>query len=180
MTLQTDENFTALIQSGESFRCEWKSDISSKDNKEKICRTICAFANDISDAGLNGVIAMGVNNEGLPSGLEITDAVESALLNIHAEGKIVPLPSFVVKKQDFMGKPILRIEVTPAVSTPVKYDGRIWIRPGNATLQASHERQLAFDLVYPIHWNQHRFGNFCVYSITDSDGITIEFTEINR
>lgn len=141
MTLQTDENFTALIQSGESFRCEWKSDLSSKDNKEKICRVICAFANDISDAGLNGVIALGVNNDGLPSGLEITDAVEGALLNIHAEGKIVPLPSFVIKKQDYLGKPILRIEVAPAISTPVKYDGRIWIRPGSSTLQASPEEE---------------------------------------
>ena len=85
MTRETEETFIAMIQSGESFRCDWKSDLSSKDNKEKICRTICAYANDISDAGLNGVIALGVDNGGLPTGLEITDALESALLNIHGE-----------------------------------------------------------------------------------------------
>jgi ATP-dependent DNA helicase RecG len=141
VTDQRNTSFTELIQLGESFRCEWKGDLSSKDNKEKICRAICAFANDISDAGLNGVIALGVNNEGLPSNLEITDALESAVLNIHAEGKIVPLPSFVVKKQDYLGKPILIIEITPAISTPVKYDGRIWIRPGNSTRQASTEEE---------------------------------------
>lgn len=141
MTHPADETFSALIQQGESFRCEWKSDLSSKDGKEKICRTICAYANDISDAGLSGIIALGVDNEGLPIGLEITDALQSALLNIHGEGKIVPLPSFVVMKQEFLGKLILRIEVTPAISTPVKYEGRIWIRPGNSTRVATPEEE---------------------------------------
>lgn len=141
MTRETEETFIAMIQSGESFRCDWKSDLSSKDNKEKICRTICAYANDISDAGLNGVIALGVDNGGLPTGLEITDALESALLNIHGEGKIVPLPSFVIKRQDYLGKVILRIEVTPAVSTPVKYEGRVWVRPGNSTRIATTEEE---------------------------------------
>ena len=141
MTRETEETFIAMIQSGESLRCDWKSDLSSKDNKEKICRTICAYANDISDAGLNGVIALGVDNGGLPTGLEITDALESALLNIHGEGKIVPLPSFVIKRQDYLGKVILRIEVTPAVSTPVKYEGRVWVRPGNSTRIATTEEE---------------------------------------
>ena len=138
---QPNDTFAALIQAGESFRCEWKSDLSSKDHKEKICRTICAYANDIADERLSGVIALGVNNSGLPVGLEITDALESALLNIHGEGKIVPLPSFVVKRQDYLGKPILRIEVTPAISTPVKYDGRVWVRPGNSTRIATTEEE---------------------------------------
>lgn len=141
MTTKTDISFAALIQSGESFRCELKSDLSSKDNKEKICRTICAFANDISDAGLSGVIALGISDEGLPTGLEITDALESAVLNIRGDGKIVPLPSFVAKKQEHLGQTVLRIDVAPAVSTPVKYDGRIWVRPGNATRQASPEEE---------------------------------------
>ena len=141
MTQPIDETLADLIKSGESLRCEWKSDLSSKDGKEKICRTICAYANDISDARLSGIIALGVDNDGLPTGLEITDALESALLNIHGDGKIVPLPSFVIKKQDYLGKPILRIEVTPAVSTPVKYDGRIWVRPGNSTRLATTEEE---------------------------------------
>ena len=138
-TQQLDNTFAALIQSGESFRCERKADFSSKDNKDKICQTICAFANDISDSGQLGIIALGVSNDGTATGLEITDALESAVLNIRGEGKIVPLPSFVVKQQIYGGKAILRIEVAPSVSTPVKYDGRIWVRPGNSTRQASSE-----------------------------------------
>lgn len=139
MTELSDLEFLALIREGESFRCERKADLSSKDHKEKICRTICAFANDISDAMRVGVIALGVGDDGQPARLEITDDLESAILNIRGEGKIVPLPSFVCKKQRYMGKSILCIEVTPAVSTPVKYDGRIWVRPGNSTRLATTE-----------------------------------------
>ena len=141
MMAVSDIEFTALIQADESFRCERKADFSSKDNKEKICRTICAFANDISDSRLVGVIALGVSNDGSHSGLEITDALESEVLNIRGEGKIVPFPSFVCKRQSYLGKTILRIEVTPAVSTPVKYDGRVWVRPGNTTRLASTEEE---------------------------------------
>ena len=141
MTELSDLEFAALIKDGESFRCERKADLSSKDHKEKICRTICAFANDISDAMQVGVIALGVSDDGKPAGLEITDDLESAILNIRSEGKIVPLPSFVCKIQTYDGKDILRIDISPAVSTPVKYDGRIWVRPGNSTRLASTEEE---------------------------------------
>lgn len=145
MTEMSDVVFSELIQLGESFRCERKADFSKNGNKEKICQTICAFANDISDARLVGVIALGVSNDGTPADLAITDALESTVLNIRGEGKIVPLPSFVCKKQIYQGKSILRIEVMPAVSTPVKYDGRVWVRPGNTTRLAlpEDERRLS-------------------------------------
>ena len=141
MTEHSDADFATLIQAGESFRCERKADLSSKDNKEKICRTICAFANDISDSRQVAVIALGVSDDGTPAALQITDALESAILNIRNEGKIVPLPSFVCKKQSYEGQYILRIDVSPAVSTPVKYDGRVWVRPGNSTRQANTEEE---------------------------------------
>lgn len=129
----------ALIEAGESLRCEWKSDLSSKDNKEKICRTICAFANDIANTRAPGYIVLGIGKDGTPSGLAITDQLELDIQNIRGEGKITPLPSFVTHKVGYQGKPILLIEVAPAISPPVKYDGRIWVRPGNATQQASLE-----------------------------------------
>ena len=129
----------SLLQGGESTHCEWKSDLSSKDNKEKICRTICAFANDIGDSGKPGYIAIGVDKTGSPSGLEITDELELQIQNIRGEGKIVPLPSFVTRKFEYQEHPILLVEVSPAISPPVKYDGRIWVRPGNSTQQTGPE-----------------------------------------
>ena len=131
-----------LIDAGESYRCEFKSDFSSKgDGKEKICRTICAFANDINGKEEMGVIALGVNDDGSPTGLAITDELEQKVLSIRSEGKIIPFPSFVTVRRMLRGQAILSIEVQPSISTPVKFDQHIWVRPGNATHQANSEEE---------------------------------------
>ena len=142
MHVVSDASVSLLIKAGESYRCEFKADLSTKDNKEKICRTICAFANDIKGSNGIGIIALGVRDDGHPSQLQITDELELNIQNIRNEGKITPLPSFTTHKRHFDGYEILCIEVHPAVSTPVKYDGRIWIRPGNTTQLAKNEDEL--------------------------------------
>lgn len=134
----SDETITRLIESGETYRCELKRDMSGG-VKEKIRQTICAFANDISGAGESGILALGVNDDGSASGLDISDQLELAIQDIRGEGKIIPMPSFVTKKRLYRGHEILCIEVNPSVSPPVKFDGRIWIRPGNSNRQATLE-----------------------------------------
>jgi ATP-dependent DNA helicase RecG len=144
MNSYSEQELLDLMAGGESLHCEFKADLSSKDNKERICRTICAFANDITNQHKNGVILLGVSDDGNPSGLEISDKLELQIQNIKGEGKIIPLPTFVTTKQMYRGQEILRIEVSPAISPPVKYEGKVWVRPGNATMLASieDERQL--------------------------------------
>lgn len=138
----SDEAIAQLIAAGESYRCEFKSELSSKgDGKEKICRTICAFANDINASEAFGVIALGVNDDGTPSGLTIDDALEQKILSIRGEGKIIPFPSFVTVRRMYLGQAILCIEVQASVSTPVKFDQRTWVRPGSRTDQASAEEE---------------------------------------
>ena len=138
----SDETIAQLIAAGESYRCEFKSDFSSKgDGKEKICRTICAFANDINAREEFGVIALGVNNDGTPSGLTIDDELEQKVLSIRGEGKIIPFPNFVTTRRMYLGQTILCIEVQPSISTPVKFDQRIWVRPGSRTDQANAEEE---------------------------------------
>jgi ATP-dependent DNA helicase RecG len=152
MSDSATSHLLTLVAAGESLHCEWKSDLSSKDSKEKICRTICAFANDIAGSGKTGYIALGVDTNGKPSGLAITDDLELQIQNIRGEGLIVPLPSFTTRRMNYQGADILLVEVSPAISPPVKYDGRIWIRPGNSTQRAGaederrlNERRRAFD-----------------------------------
>lgn len=137
----SDALIAQLIAAGESYRCEFKSDFSSKDGKEKICRTICAFANDLSGKEEGGLIALGVNDDGAPVGLLIDDELEQKVLSIRGEGKIIPFPSFSTKRCLYQGQTILCIEVQPSISTPVKYDQRIWVRPGNTTHQANAEEE---------------------------------------
>jgi ATP-dependent DNA helicase RecG len=144
MQLYSDDEFLGLIRAGESMHCEFKVDLSSKDNKEKICRTISAFANDISNQQRNGIIVLGIKDDGSLSGLSISEKLERDILDIKGEGKIIPQPTFVCRKQIYKDQEVLRIEVVPAVSPPVKYEGKIWVRPGNTTRQATieDERQL--------------------------------------
>jgi ATP-dependent DNA helicase RecG len=134
----SDEQMAQLIEAGESYRCELKRDLSGG-VKEKITRTICAFANDISGSGLFGVIAVGVADDGSIVGLSISDQIELAIQDIRGDGKIIPMPSFVTKKRMFRSSEILCIEVHPSASPPVKCEGKIWIRPGNSNRQATVE-----------------------------------------
>ncbi len=135
----SDDAIVQLIRAGETYRCEFKSNLSNRDGKEKICRTLCALANDIRGTNEVGLIALGINDDGSSSGIEVTDQLELDIQNIRGEGKIIPLPSFSTHKRVVQGRDILCIEVKPAISTPIKYDGRIYVRPGNATLIASRE-----------------------------------------
>jgi ATP-dependent DNA helicase RecG len=136
----SDETIARLIEGGESYRCEFKRELSSKgDGKDKICQTICAFANDLKGAEEFGLIVLGVNDDGTPSNIAITDELELKIQSVRGEGKINPLPSFSTQKRVYRGSLVLCIEVAPAVSPPVRFDGRIWVRPGNATLIASLE-----------------------------------------
>ena len=145
MNSASDETIAQLIAAGEGYRCEFKSDLSSKgDGKEKICQTICAFANDLNGKEEISVIVLGINDDGSPSGLTIDDTLEQKISSIRGEGKIIPFPSFVTVHRKHQGLPILCIEVHPSTSTPVKFDQRIWVRPGNTTHKANaqDERRL--------------------------------------
>ena len=103
MTFETDKSFTVLIRSGESSKRESQSDLAGKVNKERIFRTMCAYTNNISDARLNGVIAPGVDDSGFSTRLKIAVALESALLNIQGEEKIVFLPSLATNRSVLVG-----------------------------------------------------------------------------
>jgi len=137
----SDKAIAQLIENGESYRCEFKSDLSTKDGKEKICRTICAFANDLSGKEEFGLIALGLNDDGSPSELTVDDDLELKITDIRGEGKIIPFPSFSTQRYVHSGKTLLCIVVQPSISTPVKFDQRIWVRPGNATHQANAEEE---------------------------------------
>jgi ATP-dependent DNA helicase RecG len=139
----SDEAIAQLIEAGESFRCERKRNLTGN-VKEKVRETICALLNDITNSNQLAVIAIGVNDDGSLSGLEITDQLELEIQDIRGEGKIIPIPTFSTKRRIYRGRQILCVEVSPAISTPVKYDGRIWVRPGNSNRRATadDERRL--------------------------------------
>jgi ATP-dependent DNA helicase RecG len=136
-----DHELENLLLDLESDRVERKA--SAKD-VEKIRQAICAFANDLPDHRAPGVVFVGVNDDGSPSGLEITDQLLLNLAAIRDDGLILPLPSMVVQKRTLRGTEVAVVLVQPADAPPVRYRSVVWIRvgPRRATASAQEERQL--------------------------------------
>ncbi len=90
------------------------------------------------------MIFVGVEDDGRCAGLNTTDELLRKLADIPAEGKIQPLPSMSVQKRTLGECELVVIEVQPAISPPVRYDGRCWVRVGPSHRLASpdDERRL--------------------------------------
>jgi ATP-dependent DNA helicase RecG len=132
----------ALLTDIESQRVERKSSAS---DMEKIQQAVCAFANDLPNTGQPGVLFVGVDDRGHPTGLPITDELLLELSQIRDRGNILPLPSMTVEKIGWKGKDVAAIVVEPSSAPPVRYRGRVYIRvgPRRAIASADDERRLA-------------------------------------
>jgi ATP-dependent DNA helicase RecG len=133
-----DEELLALIHDLESDRAErkqtWKGDAPEKGRQ-----AVCAFANDLPNHRLPGVLLLGVKDDGSPMGPEfvVTDELLMTLADIKTDGKIVPPPTLTVAKRHLLGRDVAVVTVWPADAPPVRLDGRIWIRTGPRRGQAS-------------------------------------------
>lgn len=111
---------------------------------DDVGQAVCAFANDLPDHRRSGVIFVGVNDAGDPTGLEINDALLLKLAHSKTDGTILPLPAMRVERRTLRGQDVAVVTVAPADSPPVRYRGRIWIRvgPRRALATAQEERIL--------------------------------------
>lgn len=123
----TDPELEAMLNDIESDRVERKESLSDGD---RIRQAICAFANDLPDHNKPGVLFVGVNDEGEPTGLNITDQVLQNLASMRGDGNILPFPSVDVQKRHFKGHDVAVVIVYPSNSPPVTFKGVIWIRSG--------------------------------------------------
>lgn len=134
----TDDELLALIEDLESDRAErkqtWKGDAPEKGRQ-----AVCAFANDLPNYGLPGVLFVGIKDDGTPMSSEffVTDELLKTLADIKTDGKITPPPTLTVAKRDLLGREVAVVTVWPADAPPVRLDGRIWIRTGPRRGQAS-------------------------------------------
>ncbi|MEW5767682.1 MAG: ATP-binding protein [bacterium] len=127
-----------LIKDIESDRTERKESLT---DSGKIRQAICAFANDLPGYGQPGYIFIGVNDQGVPTGLPITDELLCTLADMRSDGNIQPFPSMTVQKAVLKGTPVAVVEVQPSDSPPVRYNGRVWIRVGPRRAQATLEEE---------------------------------------
>lgn len=129
MSSYSDSQLEALLNGGESEQVEFKS-TWSKDAASKARKAVCAFANDLPGHNTPGVLFVGVDDQGKPCGLPVTDELLLNLAELSADDKILPKPTLRVEKRRLKGVDLAVVTVQPAISPPVRVDGRIWIRTG--------------------------------------------------
>jgi ATP-dependent DNA helicase RecG len=129
MTRLTDNELEALLNDLESDRAERKESWSG-DAPEKGPQAICAFANDLPNHQKPGVLFVGVDDNGAPKNIAVSDQLLLTLADLKSSGNILPPPTMTVEKRVLKGSEIAVVTVWPADAPPVRFKGRIWIRTG--------------------------------------------------
>ncbi len=114
-------------------------------NMDKWCEAVCAFSNDFPNHKQPGYLLIGVDDKtGLPSGIQVTDALLKTLGGIRDDGNVLPKPAITVQKYILPDGEVAVVEVFPSPFPPVRYRGRIWIRngPRKAIAEEPEERML--------------------------------------
>lgn len=179
-----DQELERLLKEGENFRVEFKEALTSRTRKA-ITEAVCAFANDLPGSGFPGIVFVGVDDEGQPTGLDITDEMLRQLAGLRNDGQIVPPPSLVVEKRRIMDMEVAVVTVRPSDSPPVRYEGKIQVRIGPrrgiATAQDErilNEKRRALEIPFDLHpvpsadkseLDRHRFENEYLSRAFDPD-----------
>ncbi len=125
----SDAELAAMMADVESDLVERKESFGG--NAPRTAReAVCAFANDLPASGKAGVLFVGVDDGGRPTGLSITDELLRQLSDIKSDGNILPPPTLTVAKRSVAGAEVAVVTVQPADAPPVRYRGTIRIRIG--------------------------------------------------
>ncbi len=129
-----DNSLMQLVRDAESDRVERKAEFGDKD---KILRTLCAFANDLPNHQMPGVLIIGVTDDGAFSGALVDDKLLKDLANLREE--LLPFPAIDIKKRTIDDHDLAVVEVSPSSTPPVRYRGTAYVRVGPTTRSASAE-----------------------------------------
>lgn len=157
MTRLTDIELEALLADLESDRTERKEAWAGS-ALEKGPQAVCAFANDLPNSQLPGVLFIGVDDRGEPKNIEVSDRLLLTLADLKTNGNILPPPTLTVEKRGLKGVEIAVVTVWPADAPPVRCQGRIWIRTGprRGLASAQDERILNEKRRYrDLHFEAH-------------------------
>ncbi len=111
----SDMELERLMADSESDRVERKESVSSS----KLIRSnICAFANDLADNRVPGVVFIGVRDDGTCAGLAVTDQMLETLAQMRSDGNILPLPDLSVQRRRLRQCDVVVVEVQPSLAPP--------------------------------------------------------------
>jgi ATP-dependent DNA helicase RecG len=137
----SDDRIRELLRNLEADNVE--RTVAIKDS-DKIGEAICAFSNDLADRRTVGVLILGANDDGSCGNLNVTEQNQQTLLGFR-DGRIVPIPSYTVRKAVIDACELALVEVQPADNPPVRYRGRVCVRHGQRRgyATADEERRLS-------------------------------------
>jgi ATP-dependent DNA helicase RecG len=136
----TDTELEIFLNDIESERIERKRNFSGSIAK-RVREVVCAFANDVSNSKLPGVLFIGANDDGTPADCAITDELLLNLASMKTDGSILPQPVLSVEKRTLKGAEMAIVIVQPSDMPPVQYDGRIWVRTGPSCTKATRQEE---------------------------------------
>jgi len=131
----TDAQLLQFVAAPESHWLERKESF----DKDKVCQTVCAFANDLARSCKAGVVFLGIRDGGEVAGISVNDKLLQSVDQITSDARIQPLPSVTVRTLDVAGQSVVALVVAPSTLPPVRFDGRIWVRMGASNRQANHQ-----------------------------------------
>lgn len=132
------EELEAVLADLESDRIERTVSTS---NTDKFAQAVCAFANDFPNHRQPGYLIIGVDDRGVPVGLQITDQILQNLGALRSDGNILPMPALSVARFELKGGQVAVVEVQPADLPPVRYKGQVWLRVGPRKAVASEQEE---------------------------------------
>lgn len=137
-----DAELERLLLDPESDRVERKRNAADLDD---IREAVCAFANDLPDHRLPGVVFVGIEDDGVCAELQINDGLMRLLAQLRDDGAITPFPSLTVVQRTLNGCEVVVLVVEPAMTPPIRLRGRSWVRvgPRRAWATPEEERRLA-------------------------------------
>ena len=119
--LKTNQELEALLADLKSEIAERTATFSG-DVATRARQAICAFANDLPGRNVPGVLFIGANDDGTPSGIVITDELLRDVSDMKTDGRILPSPVLSVEKRRLAGSEMIVVIVTPSDLPPVKFD----------------------------------------------------------
>ncbi len=127
--MTSPEEIMKLLADMESDRVERTISTS---NTDKFGQAICAFANDLPNHNQPGFLIIGADDKTgkVNDKAKISDQLLQNLGGIKTDGKLQPQVSMTVEKVKLPGGEVAVVTVQPCHFTPVRYEGRIWIRNG--------------------------------------------------
>jgi ATP-dependent DNA helicase RecG len=132
----SDDELLALSRQPESHFLERKESFQDKD---AICKTICAFANDLAGSHQIGILFIGLRDDGSFANLIPTDDLLQKVDQLKSDGRIQPLPSLTTRVIRSTEGALICIAVAPSNLPPVRFNQRVWVRLAATTQQANHE-----------------------------------------